>query len=57
MTRKGVTLPRTFTVICCHCGKPFQASSDRARYCGAACKQAAYRERKSRRAVVTVYTR
>jgi hypothetical protein len=44
---------RSFTVTCAHCGKQFQAESDRARWCSQACKQAAYRKRRDR---VTVHT-
>ena len=53
--RKGDELPKRFTVTCAHCGQQFKAASDRARYCGQACKQAAYRNRQERKAV-TVYT-
>jgi len=35
---------------CSHCGRKFTGAL-RARYCSAACKQAAYRERKSRERV------
>lgn len=40
--------PRKFRRVCARCGKQFDAASDRVRYCGAACKQAAYRARKVR---------
>jgi hypothetical protein len=32
-------------VTCKHCGQPFVPKRDDARYCSAACKQAAYRQR------------
>lgn len=37
---------------CAHCGRKFTGAL-RARYCSAACKQAAYRERKKRVRVTT----
>ena len=40
---------RKFTAICAYCGQPFQTSSDRARYCCQAHRQAAYRERRDRK--------
>jgi len=33
--------------VCSHCGKTFEGAL-RARYCSAACKQAAYRDRKDK---------
>lgn len=39
------------TVSCQHCGKPFQATLGRARFCGAPCRWAAWkleREKKAR---------
>jgi len=40
---------RTFPRICAHCGKEFQAESDRARWCSDACKMRAYRERREKK--------
>ena len=31
--------------ICAHCGQEYEAQRDLSRYCGDACRQAAYRER------------
>jgi len=36
-------------MICAHCGEPFDAVSAAARYCCAACKQSAYRDRMKER--------
>ena len=41
--------PEGFRRVCSWCGKKFIARHPGARYCSAACKQAAYRERKARR--------
>lgn len=41
---------RKFTAICAYCGRSFEAESDRARYCCPAHKQAAYRDRLTRKA-------
>lgn len=46
---------RTFKAVCAYCGCTFDAESDRARWCCPAHKQAAYRERKEKRAV-TIHT-
>ena len=39
---------RQFTRICAYCGQPFPTSSDRARFCTQAHRQAAYRDRRDR---------
>lgn len=50
MTPANPRTKRTFKAICSRCGKSFDAESDRARYCGAACKMQAYRARKQKQA-------
>lgn len=47
--RNGDEPREGFRRVCAYCGKEFWARHPGARYCSAACKQAAYRRRKKRR--------
>lgn len=48
-TQDTVKAERFFRVVCAYCGETFEAQSDRARYCCDAHRQAAYRERQTRK--------
>jgi hypothetical protein len=39
-----------FTRICAQCGKPYEAQTDRSRFCSTACRMKSYRRRRRRKA-------